>query len=637
MNAPHTPFNQTAEVDQAAVQPLPNSKKIYVTGSRPDIRVPMREISQADTPTSFGGEANPPITVYDTSGPYTDPAVRIDVRSGLAALRAAWIEERQDTELLADLSSEYGRQRAADEKLDPLRFNLTRAPRRAKAGANVSQMHYARRGIITPEMEYVAIRENLRRREYLDSLKASGPQGEKMARLLTRQHPGQRFGAGIPEEITPEFVRDEIARGRAIIPANINHPESEPMIIGRNFLVKINGNIGNSAVTSSIGEEVEKMTWGIRWGADTIMDLSTGKNIHETREWIIRNSPVPIGTVPIYQALEKVGGKAEDLTWEIFKDTLIEQAEQGVDYFTIHAGVLLRYVPMTAERMTGIVSRGGSIMAKWCLAHHQENFLYTHFEEICEIMKAYDVAFSLGDGLRPGSIYDANDDAQLGELKTLGELTQIAWKHDVQVMIEGPGHVPMQLIKENMDKELEWCDEAPFYTLGPLTTDIAPGYDHITSAIGAAQIGWYGCAMLCYVTPKEHLGLPNKDDVKEGIITYKLAAHAADLAKGHPGAQIRDNALSKARFEFRWEDQFNLGLDPDKAKSFHDETLPKDSAKVAHFCSMCGPHFCSMKITQDVRDYAAQQGISAEAALQQGMEVKAVEFVQGGGKLYDKL
>ncbi len=637
MNAPHTPFNQTAEVDQAAVQPLPNSKKIYVTGSRPDIRVPMREISQADTPTSFGGEANPPITVYDTSGPYTDPAVRIDVRSGLAALRAAWIEERQDTELLADLSSEYGRQRAADEKLDPLRFNLTRAPRRAKAGANVSQMHYARRGIITPEMEYVAIRENLRRREYLDSLKASGPQGEKMARLLTRQHPGQRFGAGIPEEITPEFVRDEIARGRAIIPANINHPESEPMIIGRNFLVKINGNIGNSAVTSSIGEEVEKMTWGIRWGADTIMDLSTGKNIHETREWIIRNSPLPIGTVPIYQALEKVGGKAEDLTWEIFKDTLIEQAEQGVDYFTIHAGVLLRYVPMTAERMTGIVSRGGSIMAKWCLAHHQENFLYTHFEEICEIMKAYDVAFSLGDGLRPGSIYDANDDAQLGELKTLGELTQIAWKHDVQVMIEGPGHVPMQLIKENMDKELEWCDDAPFYTLGPLTTDIAPGYDHITSAIGAAQIGWYGCAMLCYVTPKEHLGLPNKDDVKEGIITYKLAAHAADLAKGHPGAQIRDNALSKARFEFRWEDQFNLGLDPDKAKSFHDETLPKDSAKVAHFCSMCGPHFCSMKITQDVRDYAAQQGISAEAALQQGMEVKSVEFVKGGGKLYDKL
>ena len=551
MNAPHHPFNQTAEVDHAAIQPLPNSKKIYVTGSRPDIRVPMREISQADTPTSFGGEKNPPITVYDTSGPYSDPDAHIDVRSGLPALRAAWIEERQDTEVLADLSSEYGRQRAADEKLDPLRFNLTRAPRRAKPGSNVTQMHYARRGIITPEMEYVAIRENLRRDAYLDSLKASGPQGEKLARMMARQHAGQRFGAGIPDTITAEFVRDEIARGRAIIPNNINHPECEPMIIGRNFLVKINGNIGNSAVTSSIGEEVEKMTWGIRWGADTIMDLSTGKNIHETREWIIRNSPVPIGTVPIYQALEKVNGKAEDLTWEIFKDTLIEQAEQGVDYFTIHAGVLLRYVPMTAERMTGIVSRGGSIMAKWCLAHHQENFLYTHFDDICQIMKEYDVAFSLGDGLRPGSIYDANDDAQLGELKTLGELTQIAWKHDVQVMIEGPGHVPMQLIKENMDKELEWCDEAPFYTLGPLTTDIAPGYDHITSAIGAAQIGWYGCAMLCYVTPKEHLGLPNKDDVKEGIITYKLAAHAADLAKGHPGAQIRDNALSKARFEFR--------------------------------------------------------------------------------------
>lgn len=637
MNAPHHPFNQTAEVDHAAIQPLPNSKKIYVTGSRPDIRVPMREISQSDTPTSFGGEKNPPITVYDTSGPYSDPEAHIDVRSGLPALRAAWIEERQDTEVLADLSSEYGRQRAADEKLDPLRFNLTRAPRRAKPGCNVTQMHYACQGIITPEMEYVAIRENLRRDAYLDSLKASGPQGEKLARMMARQHAGQRFGAGIPDTITAEFVRDEIARGRAIIPNNINHPECEPMIIGRNFLVKINGNIGNSAVTSSIGEEVEKMTWGIRWGADTIMDLSTGKNIHETREWIIRNSPVPIGTVPIYQALEKVNGKAEDLTWEIFKDTLIEQAEQGVDYFTIHAGVLLRYVPMTAERMTGIVSRGGSIMAKWCLAHHQENFLYTHFDDICQIMKEYDVAFSLGDGLRPGSIYDANDDAQLGELKTLGELTQIAWKHDVQVMIEGPGHVPMQLIKENMDKELEWCDEAPFYTLGPLTTDIAPGYDHITSAIGAAQIGWYGCAMLCYVTPKEHLGLPNKDDVKEGIITYKLAAHAADLAKGHPGAQIRDNALSKARFEFRWEDQFNLGLDPDKAKSFHDETLPKDSAKVAHFCSMCGPHFCSMKITQDVRDYAAQQGISAEVALQQGMEVKSVEFVQGGSKLYDKL
>ncbi len=630
-------FNQTILVDQAAIAPLPNSRKIFVTGSRPDIRVPMREISQADTSTSFGGEKNPPVTVYDTSGPYTDPSVSIDIQSGLSPLRAAWIEERNDTEQLTALSSEFGRQRAADAKLDSLRFNLTRAPRRAKAGANVSQMHYARQGIVTPEMEFVALRENLLRQDYIDQLHASGPQGEKMARMMLRQHQGERFGASIPATITPEFVRDEIARGRAIIPNNINHPECEPMIIGRNFLVKINGNIGNSAVTSSIAEEVDKMTWGIRWGADTIMDLSTGKNIHETREWILRNSPVPIGTVPIYQALEKVNGKAEDLTWEIFKDTLIEQAEQGVDYFTIHAGVLLRYVPMTAERMTGIVSRGGSIMAKWCLAHHQENFLYTHFEDICDIMKAYDVAFSLGDGLRPGSIYDANDEAQLGELKTLGELTQVAWKHDVQVMIEGPGHVPMQLIKENMDKELDWCDEAPFYTLGPLTTDIAPGYDHITSAIGAAQIGWYGCAMLCYVTPKEHLGLPNKDDVKEGIITYKLAAHAADLAKGHPGAQIRDNALSKARFEFRWEDQFNLGLDPDKARSFHDETLPKDSAKVAHFCSMCGPHFCSMKITQDVRDYAAQQGVSETEALQQGMAVKSIEFVSSGSKLYDKI
>ena len=630
-------FNQTILVDQAAIAPLPNSRKIFVTGSRPDIRVPMREISQADTGTSFGGEKNPPVTVYDTSGPYTDPSVSIDIQSGLSPLRAAWIEERNDTEQLTALSSEFGRQRAADAKLDSLRFNLTRAPRRAKAGANVSQMHYARQGIVTPEMEFVAIRENLLRQDYIDQLHASGPQGEKMARMMLRQHQGERFGASIPATITPEFVRDEIARGRAIIPNNINHPECEPMIIGRNFLVKINGNIGNSAVTSSIAEEVDKMTWGIRWGADTIMDLSTGKNIHETREWILRNSPVPIGTVPIYQALEKVNGKAEDLTWEIFKDTLIEQAEQGVDYFTIHAGVLLRYVPMTAERMTGIVSRGGSIMAKWCLAHHQENFLYTHYEDICDIMKAYDVAFSLGDGLRPGSIYDANDEAQLGELKTLGELTQVAWKHDVQVMIEGPGHVPMQLIKENMDKELDWCDEAPFYTLGPLTTDIAPGYDNITSAIGAAQIGWYGCAMLCYVTPKEHLGLPNKDDVTEGIITYKLAAHAADLAKGHPGAQIRDNALSKARFEFRWEDQFNLGLDPDKARSFHDETLPKDSAKVAHFCSMCGPHFCSMKITQDVRDYAAQQGVSETEALQQGMAVKSIEFVSSGSKLYDKI
>ncbi|HJV06111.1 MAG TPA: phosphomethylpyrimidine synthase ThiC [Chromobacteriaceae bacterium] len=622
-------------VDSAAIQPLPNSRKIYVEGSRPDIRVPMREISQADTPTQFGGEQNPPIYVYDTSGAYSDPQAQIDIRSGLAPLRAAWIEERDDTEVLPALSSEYGRARAADSKLDELRFNLKRQPRRAKVGRNVSQMHYARQGIITPEMEFVAIRENLNRQAYIESLKASG--NSRLLELMTRQHAGQSFGAGLVEEITPEFVRQEVAAGRAIIPSNINHPESEPMIIGRNFLVKINGNIGNSAVTSSISEEVDKMTWGIRWGADTIMDLSTGKNIHETREWILRNSPVPIGTVPIYQALEKVNGKAEDLTWEIFRDTLIEQAEQGVDYFTIHAGVLLRYVPLTANRMTGIVSRGGSILAKWCLAHHKENFLYTHFEEICEIMKAYDVAFSLGDGLRPGSAWDANDEAQLGELKTLGELTQIAWKHDVQVMIEGPGHVPMQLIKENMDKELEWCHEAPFYTLGPLTTDIAPGYDHITSAIGAAQIGWYGTAMLCYVTQKEHLGLPNKDDVKEGIITYKLAAHAADLAKGHPGAQIRDNALSKARFEFRWEDQFNLGLDPDKARDFHDETLPKDSAKVAHFCSMCGPHFCSMKITQDVREFAAQQGLAEDEALQKGMEVKSIEFVKGGAKLYDKV
>ncbi len=633
MNAPAT-LNTQMVVDSAAIQPLPNSRKIYVGGSRPDIRVPMREISQADTPTQFGGEANPPIYVYDTSGPYTDPQAQIDIRSGLPALRAAWIAERDDTQLLPGLSSDYGRAREADPKLADLRFNLTRQPRRAKPGCNVTQMHYARRGIITPEMEYVAIRENLNRQAYIESLQATG--NSRLLDLMTRQHAGHSFGAQLPDTITAEFVRQEIAAGRAIIPNNINHPESEPMIIGRNFLVKINGNIGNSAVTSSISEEVDKMTWGIRWGADTIMDLSTGKNIHETREWILRNSPVPIGTVPIYQALEKVNGKAEDLTWEIFKDTLIEQAEQGVDYFTIHAGVLLRYVPMTAGRMTGIVSRGGSIMAKWCLAHHQENFLYTHFAEICDIMKAYDVAFSLGDGLRPGSAWDANDAAQLGELKTLGELTQIAWQHDVQVMIEGPGHVPMQLIKENMDKELEWCHEAPFYTLGPLTTDIAPGYDHITSAIGAAQIGWYGTAMLCYVTQKEHLGLPNKHDVKEGIITYKLAAHAADLAKGHPGAQIRDNALSKARFEFRWEDQFNLGLDPDKAREFHDETLPKDSAKVAHFCSMCGPHFCSMKITQDVREFAAKQGISEQDALQKGMEVKAIEFVKGGAKLYDK-
>ncbi|MDX8125294.1 phosphomethylpyrimidine synthase ThiC [Janthinobacterium sp. GMG2] len=637
MNANPKFLSATATVDEAAIAPLPNSRKIYVEGSRPDIRVPMREISQSDTEASFGGEKNPPIYVYDTSGPYTDPDVQIDIRSGLDTPRLPWIVERADTEELPGPTSDYGIARLADPKLAELRFNLHRKPRRAIAGKNVTQMHYARQGIITPEMEFVAIRENMRRQEYLRELKASGPMGERLADLMGRQHPGQSFGASIPAEITPEFVREEIARGRAIIPANINHPEVEPMIIGRNFLVKINANIGNSAVTSSIGEEVEKMTWAIRWGGDNVMDLSTGKHIHETREWIVRNSPVPIGTVPIYQALEKVNGKAEDLTWEIFRDTLIEQAEQGVDYFTIHAGVLLRYVPMTAKRLTGIVSRGGSIMAKWCLAHHQESFLYTHFEEICEIMKAYDVSFSLGDGLRPGSIYDANDEAQLGELKTLGELTQVAWKHDVQVMIEGPGHVPMQLIKENMDLQLEQCGEAPFYTLGPLTTDIAPGYDHITSGIGAAMIGWYGTAMLCYVTPKEHLGLPNKADVKDGIITYKIAAHAADLAKGHPGAQIRDNALSKARFEFRWDDQFNIGLDPDKAREFHDETLPKDSAKVAHFCSMCGPHFCSMKITQEVREYAAGMGIAEDKALKQGMEVKAIEFIKNGAELYRKV
>ncbi|MFN3788670.1 phosphomethylpyrimidine synthase ThiC [Massilia sp.] len=634
MNAPLKFDAATATVDQAAIAPFPNSRKVYIEGSRPDIRVPMRAISQSPTPDSFGGETNPPLFVYDTSGPYTDPAARIDVRRGLDTPRLPWILERGDTEELAGPSSEYGKARLLDPALTALRFELQRTPRRAKAGRNVTQMHYARQGIVTPEMEFVALRENLRRKEYIASLVDSGPMGARVASLLSRQHPGQSFGASIPQEITPEFVRDEVARGRAIIPANINHPEIEPMIIGRNFLVKINANIGNSAVTSSIGEEVEKMTWAIRWGADNVMDLSTGKHIHETREWIIRNSPVPIGTVPIYQALEKVGGKAEELTWEIYRDTLIEQAEQGVDYFTIHAGVRLAYVPMTAKRLTGIVSRGGSIMAKWCLAHHKESFLYTHFEEICAIMKAYDVSFSLGDGLRPGSIYDANDEAQLAELKTLGELTQIAWKHDVQTMIEGPGHVPLHLIKENMDLQLEQCSEAPFYTLGPLTTDIAPGYDHITSGIGAATIGWYGTAMLCYVTPKEHLGLPDKQDVKDGIITYKIAAHAADLAKGHPGAQLRDNALSKARFEFRWEDQFNLGLDPDKARAFHDETLPKESSKVAHFCSMCGPHFCSMKITQEVRAYAAASGVEEDAALAKGMEEKAIEFVRGGAKLY---
>ncbi len=620
MNA-NTKFTaETAHVDAAAIKPLPNSRKVYVQGSRPDILVPMREISQADTPDGMGAEKNPPIHVYDCSGPYTDPAVKIDIRSGLAAMREGWIAERNDTETLERLTSDYGQMRLDDPALADMRFNLRRSPRRAKPGKNVTQMHYARQGIITPEMEYIAIRENQRI--------------EGLSEMMKKQHPGENFGTVMPRMITPEFVRDEVAAGRAVITANINHPELEPMIIGRKFLVKINANIGNSALGSSIQEEVEKMTWAIRWGGDTVMDLSTGKNIHETREWIIRNSPVPIGTVPIYQALEKVNGKAEDLTWEIFKDTLIEQAEQGVDYFTIHAGVLLRYVPMTANRMTGIVSRGGSIMAKWCLAHHKENFLYTHFEEICEIMKAYDVTFSLGDGLRPGSIYDSNDEAQLGELKTLGELTKIAWKHDVQVMIEGPGHVPMHLIKENMDLQAKWCSDAPFYTLGPLTQDIAPGYDHITSAIGAAMIGWFGTAMLCYVTPKEHLGLPNKADVKEGIITYKIAAHAADLAKGHPGAQIRDNALSKARFEFRWEDQFNLGLDPDRAREFHDETLPKESAKVAHFCSMCGPHFCSMKISQDVREFAEKEGISEVDALDKGMQLKSIEFVSKGSKLY---
>jgi len=619
-------LSESAQVDQQSIQPFPRSQKIYVQGSRPDIRVPMREISLDVTPTDFGGEINAPVTVYDTSGPYTDPNVTIDVRKGLADVRSAWIEDRGDTEKLPGLTSEFGQRRLNDAELSAMRFAHVRNPRRAKAGHNVSQMHYAKKGIITPEMEYVAIRENMKLAE------------AREAGLLAEQHAGQSFGAAIPKEITPEFVRSEVARGRAIIPANINHTELEPMIIGRNFLVKINGNIGNSALGSSIEEEVAKLTWGIRWGSDTVMDLSTGKHIHETREWIIRNSPVPIGTVPIYQALEKVNGVAEDLTWELFRDTLIEQAEQGVDYFTIHAGVLLRYVPLTAKRVTGIVSRGGSIMAKWCLAHHQENFLYTHFEEICEIMKAYDVSFSLGDGLRPGSIADANDAAQFGELETLGELTKIAWKHDVQTMIEGPGHVPMHMIKENMDKQLECCDEAPFYTLGPLTTDIAPGYDHITSGIGAAMIGWFGCAMLCYVTPKEHLGLPNKDDVKTGIITYKIAAHAADLAKGHPGAQIRDNALSKARFEFRWEDQFNLGLDPDTARAFHDETLPKESAKVAHFCSMCGPKFCSMKITQEVREYAAEHGLTDEQkAIEAGFAEQSSRFKDEGSVIYKQV
>jgi phosphomethylpyrimidine synthase len=624
MSANAEPFlSEKAKVDDLAIESFPNSKKIYIQGSRDDIRVPMREISQSATLVGIVKEENPVIAVYDTSGPYTDPDVQIDIRKGLHHLRKAWIDERSDTEALQQFSSEYGRQRMQSQELEQIRYEHTPLPRRAVSGKNVSQMHYARQGMITPEMEYIAIREN----QKLDSYKEQN---------LLHRHPGMGFGAEIPDVMTPEFVRDEVARGRAIIPANINHPEIEPMIIGRNFLVKINANIGNSAVTSSIEEEVEKMTWAIRWGADTVMDLSTGKNIHETREWIIRNSPVPIGTVPIYQALEKVNGKAEDLTWELFRDTLIEQAEQGVDYFTIHAGVRLAYIPLTAKRTTGIVSRGGSIMAKWCLSHHQESFLYTHFAEICEIMKVYDVSFSLGDGLRPGSIADANDEAQFAELETLGELTRIAWGHDVQVMIEGPGHVPMHLIKENMEKELKDCQEAPFYTLGPLTTDIAPGYDHITSAIGAAMIGWYGTAMLCYVTPKEHLGLPDKDDVKDGIITYKIAAHAADLGKGHPAAQIRDNALSKARFEFRWEDQFNLSLDPDRSREFHDQTLPKEGHKVAHFCSMCGPNFCSMKITQDVRDYADTLGLDdVDEALDKGMSEKAEEFREKGGELYN--
>ncbi|MGS2764951.1 phosphomethylpyrimidine synthase ThiC [Sinomicrobium sp. M5D2P9] len=595
--------------------PLPNSRKVYVPGTLyPDIRIPMREITLSDSKHSLTGatESNPPVTVYDTSGPFTDPSMTIDVEKGIPPVRSQWIASRGDVEQLPEFSSAYSNKRLYNTDLETLRFKHIRKPLCARTGQNVTQMHYAKKGIITPEMEFIAIRENQKLQEI---------------QQLSQQHPGNSWGAAIPKVITPEFVRDEVAKGRAVIPNNINHPESEPMIIGRNFLVKINANIGNSAVTSNIEEEVEKAVWACRWGADTIMDLSTGKNIHETREWILRNSPVPIGTVPIYQALEKVNGIAEDLTWDIFRDTLIEQAEQGVDYFTIHAGVLLRYIPMTAKRVTGIVSRGGSIMAKWCLAHHKESFLYTHFEEICEIMKAYDVSFSLGDGLRPGSLADANDEAQFAELETLGELTKIAWKHDVQTIIEGPGHVPMHMIKENMDKQLSACGEAPFYTLGPLTTDIAPGYDHITSGIGAAMIGWYGTAMLCYVTPKEHLGLPNKEDVKTGVITYKIAAHAADLAKGHPGAQYRDDALSKARFEFRWEDQFNLSLDPDTAREFHDETLPAEGAKVAHFCSMCGPKFCSMKISQEIRDLEEQK-------ITDGMKEKAKEFTDKGSEIY---
>lgn len=602
-------------IENIESSPYPNSKKVYLSGSQYDIKVPFREITLTDTiiggtPKTPKYQSNSPVLVYDTSGPYTDPHYKIDVHRGLPKLRADWIQARADTHQLSALSSKYANQRREDSTLDTLRFKSDAIVVKANSGKCVTQLHYARQGIITPEMEFIALRENMQRLQALDD-------------QLEHQHPGQAFGAQLPQQITPEFVRSEVAAGRAIIPANVNHPESEPMIIGRNFLVKVNANIGNSSITSSIEEEVEKLVWATRWGADTVMDLSTGRNIHETREWILRNSPVPIGTVPMYQALEKVNGVAENLTWEVMRDTLIEQAEQGVDYFTIHAGVLLRYIPMTAKRVTGIVSRGGSIMAKWCLAHHKESFLYTHFDEICQICAQYDVSLSLGDGLRPGSIADANDEAQFSELRTLGELTKVAWQHDVQVMIEGPGHVPMHLIKENMEEQLKHCDEAPFYTLGPLTTDIAPGYDHITSGIGAAMIGWYGCAMLCYVTPKEHLGLPNKDDVKTGLITYKLAAHAADLAKGHPGAQVRDNALSKARFEFRWEDQFNLSLDPVTARQYHDETLPQESGKVAHFCSMCGPKFCSMKISHEVREYANQ-----------GMQQKAQEFHQQGSELY---
>ncbi|MGL4829740.1 MAG: phosphomethylpyrimidine synthase ThiC [Vibrio sp.] len=625
-------------IETLSVEPYPSSQKTYLVGSRADIRVPVREIALSNTLVGGSKEApifepNEPICVYDTSGVYTDPEHDIDLYTGLPKLRESWIEERQDTQILSNMSSHFARERLADETLDELRYGYLPRIRRSVEQRRVTQLHYARQGIVTPEMEFVAIRENSRRQSNQNP-------------SLTQQHAGQNFGAHLPDLITPEFVRNEVAEGRAIIPCNINHPESEPMIIGRNFLVKVNANIGNSSVSSSIEEEVEKLVWATRWGADTVMDLSTGRNIHETREWILRNSPVPIGTVPMYQALEKVNGIAENLTWEVMRDTLLEQAEQGVDYFTIHAGLLLRYVPMTAKRMTGIVSRGGSIIAKWCLSHHKENFLYTHFREICEICAQYDVALSLGDGLRPGSIADANDEAQFAELRTLGELTQIAWEYDVQVMIEGPGHVPMHLIKANMDEQLKHCHEAPFYTLGPLTTDIAPGYDHITSGIGAAMIGWFGCAMLCYVTPKEHLGLPNKEDVKTGLITYKLAAHAADLAKGHPGAQIRDNALSKARFEFRWEDQFNLALDPVTARAFHDETLPQESGKVAHFCSMCGPKFCSMKISQEVRDYANHQQTSETSVIeltmpeklaQQGMHDKSQEFLASGAELYHPL